>query len=1247
MPTTKPVRRKTATRSDPPAHHADVAARPAEPVSAQPPAVLRAFDALRPNDIYLMAPKESVTRGFDYYQRHRLQGYAWSPDRSRLTAFVQGTRLYTVTFFVQDDALFGECDCPAWSPEWPCKHVLCVCFTTKNLLSPETFRLHRIEPLHHDTLRVALLGERRSEERSKTRAIAPAARVELVIDATSDPPALVIRLDGYKVTASSGWLPRTGLPREVTPLLTPYYGYQAGWGEDPFLLYLKRHADTYPLLLETRTKTIPLRWQPSVKGLSKTVLDVAGDQVHVRAACVVDDVELAEFLRFRTFVVDVNGGRLLHLTDEQGWAPFLAFQHGTGFAEPYVSAAGILGGVPRAVTWPDQSGLRVWQSRSRQMTVTMPLQEFRSVQLDVLKKQAERVFGSLILKIDGKEQPPPAFPKPDTTDQPIGRLLLLPPADQHELSARYRLRAESLWQDRYVAPSASVFGFFPLLEQGRHPAPLRAWKRKTVMMTAYLDLVAVTDAKEQERRLRRQLGHPVFHSREVRREAQWALQPGLASARRSDLRLEFHDGHWVLRSIDKVKEAALYRIPCEVFGPEIFRGMRRGDEMAVPAPLLFQRLADLVERSAAAGIPVLYDKKPVRAGQWDCSVRVERWNREGTGIDWFEIRPEIRCDGAVLEEKLWREAVRRGGLIETGGKLLVLDASTLERLRALASLADHAKPARSATRLVTVPRLALFEWLALREQGVRVSLPAEDEAVLARLLRFERIEPPPLPAGLQATLRSYQRDGYGWLAFLYQHRFGGCLADDMGLGKTLQAICLLGAIKEGIVQPPAAARGPHLIVVPTSLLFNWEQELARFYPDLTVRTYTGTERVLDAKDDAVVLTTYGLLRRDIETLARTAFHVIIFDEAQAVKNLHADTTAAARRLTGSFKLAMTGTPLENHLGEYFSIIDLSLPGLLGDYERFKAAVKGPVSNGLERLLRRTRPFVLRRTKEQTLPDLPDKIETDLFLDLTDRQKALYQQTVAQVRTTIDDAYRSKTPAQAQLIALTAILKLRQVCLSPRLLTGRPDEPAPKLELLLDRLKVLLEEGHCALVFSQFTGFLDLVEEAFEQEGIPYSRLDGSTAPGKRKALVTAFQARKEPGAFLLSLKAGGQGLNLTKATYVFHLDPWWNPAVEQQASDRAHRIGQKRAVTIMRLLMRQTVEEKMMALKRRKLDLYQAVVGATVRGGGGALLTKADFDFLLAPAGAPDPRQVYGSLGDERSPTSRCSRSPKMADSWV
>jgi SNF2 family DNA or RNA helicase len=311
---------------------------------------------------------------------------------------------------------------------------------------------------------------------------------------------------------------------------------------------------------------------------------------------------------------------------------------------------------------------------------------------------------------------------------------------------------------------------------------------------------------------------------------------------------------------------------------------------------------------------------------------------------------------------------------------------------------------------------------------------------------------------------------------------------------------------------------------------------------------------------------------------------------------------------------MTGTPLENHLGEYFSVIDLSLPGLLGDYDEFKTELKRMQGDALDRLLRRTRPFILRRTKAQVLHDLPPKIESEVFLDLTDRQKSLYRQAVAQIRSTIDEAYQTKTSAQAQIIALTAILKLRQICLSPRLLTKGEEEPSPKLTFLMEKLPVLLDEGHSALVFSQFTGFLDLVQEACDRHAIPYHRLDGSTAPTTRKARVRAFQSGEEPGVFLLSLKAGGQGLNLTKATYVFHLDPWWNPAVENQASDRAHRIGQERTVSIVRLLMRHSIEEKMIALKQRKLALYEAVMRGTVRGAGQGVLTRADFEFLLPPA---------------------------------
>ncbi len=1174
------------------------------------PLLLAAFQRLSANDVYTMAQKASVIRGFDYYRQQRLQGYAWSPDLSTLTAWVRGSRLYGVTFSLNDGFLTGQCDCPAWAAGWQCKHVLCVCFTTMNLLSPEVFRLPGSQNLRLASLERELLAGTSGADRRHVAAGTRPGR-EIVIDARHSLPQLFIRQSGVQET----WPPRSPLPPELAPLLNDMR-FTSGLGEDPLLSYLRRHDNAYPIVLQTAEGAIPLRWDPSVKCRSKTELHVGGDLVRIRAVCLADGVELERMVRFRTFVADRNDGRLLLLKDEHGWAPYLSLRQRLDRSDLFLDPYDSLEEAPGAVTLSATSGYGWWQGVGRDVEFTVSLREFESMQIDLVRKQAERTLRDLILKVDGQELP---VLRREQSQEGAGlhyRLVLIPPPTSADSrAALYTLRAECRWGDRSLPPSASVFEWFYRLEQGRMVSgALRAQKRKAVLYHTFFKLRSVEDRRERDESIRQALHGPEFLSRAVTHDAQRLLKGSLSVYARPDVRLLVRGGRWEVWPIDKAREALLYQIPFELLGLQIFRSMRRYDEMSIEARALYQRLPELLQRLNDAGIELLYEDKALRSSRWDCSLTVDR----KAGIDWFEIRPEIRCDGRVLKEAVWQEGVRRGGLVQTENGFRVLDAPTLERLRLLAGLSEQARPGRGpAQRLVRVPRLQIFDWLALRDLGVRVSLPAEDENVIARLLGFEGITNPPLPAGLRATLRPYQQGGYGWLAFLYQHRFGACLADDMGLGKTLQAICLLAAIKEGLIRPPEGVGGPHLVVAPTSLLFNWEQELARFSPGLKVRVYTGKERTLDADDGDVVLTTYGLVRRDIETLARTAFHVIVFDEAQAVKNVLADTAGAARRLKGFFKMAMTGTPLENHLGEYFSIIELCLPGLLEGYERFKADVKRAQAPMLERLLRRTRPFVLRRTKEQTLPDLPPKIESEVFLELTDRQKALYQQTVAQVRSTIDDAYRSRPSAQAQLIALTAILKLRQVCLSPSLLTGRPDEPSPKLDFLIERLQVLLEENHSALVFSQFTSFLDLVQEACARHDIPYRRLDGSTALGARKTRVTQFQTSEGPGVFLLSLKAGGQGLNLTKATYVFHLDPWWNPAVETQASDRAHRIGQKRVVSIVRILTRHTIEEKMLALKQRKLELYEAVMGAAVRGAGREVLTKADFDFLLSPGSIP------------------------------
>jgi len=465
---------------------------------------------------------------------------------------------------------------------------------------------------------------------------------------------------------------------------------------------------------------------------------------------------------------------------------------------------------------------------------------------------------------------------------------------------------------------------------------------------------------------------------------------------------------------------------------------------------------------------------------------------------------------------------------------------------------------------------------------------------------------------LRADLRQYQREGYYWLAFLYEHGFGACLADDMGLGKTVQAICLLAAMKEGKVTPPGSAPTglKSLVVVPPSLIFNWEREIERFYPNLGIRVYRGRGRSAGTGDYDVLIASYGLVRRDIAKLKQLRFNVIIFDEAQMIKNIFADTTHAVRQLKALFKIALTGTPVENHVGEYFSIMDTVLPGLLGDYREFQGRVRADAASVLPVLKERTRPFVLRRTKERILKELPPKIERDVFLELTEEQKRFYNRTVLEVRSTVDAAYRMKAAEQARIIALTAIMKLRQICLTPRLLVEELKEPSPKIEFLKEKLGELCDASHSSLVFSQFTSFLDLVEEELRTKGLPLFRLDGSTPVSKRKGIVDGFQESRAPAVFLLSLKAGGRGLNLTRGAYVFHLDPWWNPAVENQASDRSHRIGQENKVIVTRLLMRHTIEEKMTALKNRKACLYRALMD----GPGGCedrAITKDDFEFLL------------------------------------
>lgn len=615
-------------------------------------------------------------------------------------------------------------------------------------------------------------------------------------------------------------------------------------------------------------------------------------------------------------------------------------------------------------------------------------------------------------------------------------------------------------------------------------------------------------------------------------------------------------------------------------------------ETRMEAPRFGRQLGLLAAACESQNAVLRFNGEPVRSATLDLTVDILR----SGDLDWFELHPSVRAGSLDLSRELWLQILQSGFYQAADGSFIAVDPESLEALAALQTRL------RDGDR---THRLQLFDWLAMRQAGIACSLPEEESAVLDAILAMENVPTQTLPAGLKAELRPYQRHGYDWLAFLYTHRFGACLADDMGLGKTLQAITLLLAIHEGILPAPTQA-GPHLVVLPPTLLFNWHHEIERFAPTLRVLEYIGPNRSTDFGKVDVVLTTYELFRRDQDLLAEQPFAVAIFDEAQAIKNPLSRRAKALNRLRAAFRVCLTGTPLENHYREFHQIMETAVPGLFG------AAKPSATDEPPAHLLERTRPFLLRRTKSTILTELPPKVESDTWLELAESQKEFYTRAVGEVRKEILDAYAEKPSQQAGIVALSALMRLRQICISPAMLGDDLPDDSPKLDHLTEQLAELQEENHAVLVFSHFTTGLDLLQARLKTAGLAWLRLDGSVPTPKRRELVKQFQSGEGPGIFLISTKTGGAGLNLTRASYVYHLDPWWNPAVENQASDRAHRIGQKQSVFIQRLLMRHSVEEKITVLKKKKQALFEAVVaGSEAEPTGAAKLTAEDFRFLL------------------------------------
>ncbi|MEO7094538.1 MAG: DEAD/DEAH box helicase, partial [Polyangiales bacterium] len=507
----------------------------------------------------------------------------------------------------------------------------------------------------------------------------------------------------------------------------------------------------------------------------------------------------------------------------------------------------------------------------------------------------------------------------------------------------------------------------------------------------------------------------------------------------------------------------------------------------------------------------------------------------------------------------------------------------------------------------------------LRQAGAKIDQAAAWTQLTERLAASQRLRPRP-PATLTATLRDYQIEGHAWLSRIAAWGAGACLADDMGLGKTVQAIALL---------LDRAKTGPALVLAPTSVCFNWVDELAKFAPSLRPVVYgAATDRAACLRDlgkKDVLIASYGLLVRDAEALAGVKFGTLVIDEAQALKNPTTRRAKAARGLDAEFRVALSGTPFENHLGELWSLFSVVFPGLLGSWDQFRERYATPIERGLDphakaALTRVIRPFLLRRTKQEVARELPARTEIQVPIALSPDERALYEDArlaaVAEL-----SKMKGVRDEQRRFQVLAALTRLRLLASHPKLYDPMSPVASSKLRRVLELLEELRAEGHRALVFSQFTSHLALVREELERNGFTLQYLDGSTPAAQRKAIVGAFQAG-EGDAFLISLKAGGTGLNLTAADYVIHLDPWWNPAVEDQATDRAHRIGQTKPVTVYRLISRGTLEEKIVVMHEEKRSLVAGILEGTDIA---AKLTTRDLLELLAGSTdtpeAPEPSE--------------------------
>lgn len=1127
---------------------------------------LEGFEKLDIGELYYVGDRRFVDRGLSYYRQFAVESLEWDGRHKRMTALVQGRRhnAYEVGLQVRDGRLVNECECPAWETHAGCKHAVAATAAMFLCVQGQSVGGYAMPDDYAQELRKQLGYRDVGGSGHKGEIEVPEQEIEFQLTEVNNYGSLGFSIEG---PVPKGFLSSFGI------VLASSYGF--------------RLSREFVLANPENQLSDFLEKAKAAKISVSTILD--GDPFPLKMEKATAHLEIQHTLAEDRVVrrmrfLDTQGKEfdVVHLIPQSSLV-LLADGRVGKVRSNDLGAAGDLGPIRMDVEVeafneqnlnPNSSSdcyLFAVKGAKRKAVKMKPKQ----VQIELDLTAIENVAGeweafefNLYLNLDGCR------------------------VELYELQSRFLASALHVYAGKLLSAKRRVRSLCDLLRR------VLSSERSSddLEMEAYAsDYPELFDVNYR-------VGVCEIAEKLVKAVEAYSTDYQVTLADNDKKR-------WVRGGLDLRKLAMLLFSLSDASSRTDLLSLEEGTiELAHPEAGA-EALQRIVSVCRTLGIQVQFNEQAIRTEPLSISVDTRA---SGSDIDWFQLHPSIRCGDRTINQEEWQKLILGQLLIEDkDGSLIMPQLKAKEGgLELLAELLRPERKKPDGTRAeaddaLQVSRLEMLDWIMLRKHGVRVTLPEEAEGLFSSLAQFDGIGEFVKPATLIAELRPYQEEGCAWIEFLYNHRFGACLADDMGLGKTVQTIAFLARYFE---QNPNLDKASVLIVLPPSLVFNWQEEFIRFAPSLKVVECLSKGAWHNAlADSQIILTTYDRVRLDLGAMEGNRFEIVVFDEAHNLKNVSAARTKAAAHINRRFTLCLTGTPVENNASEFYSVMSAAVPGIFGTLKAFKEYFR----EAPDRILGRSRPFILRRTKDKMLKDLPKKEERELFLEMSPMQKEIYTRTVAEVKAEVAEAYDDRPEQQAGIVALAAILRLRQVCVSPELLGKHLPDHAPKFSYMADQLEELQAEGHGALVFSQFIGGLDQMEVVAKERGIKYLRMDGKTPVSKRKEIVQLYQSGKGPAFFFISLKTGGVGLNLTRANYVYHLDPWWNPAVENQASDRAHRIGQTRAVFVQRLIMQHSIEARMLELKARKAELFKQLVEEPGAKSAKAGLSRGDFDYLL------------------------------------